>query len=260
MSEKQDRQGARTIPDLERKLNLGQRFSEVMGVANDARTSADTAKDAAKRAEDAVSKLDTNLSSEELFNRLTDNGKEQGIYREDGLIYINASYLKAGIIKGIEIIGEEGSIGGFNMTDKTLSVDWRTNYGPYTPNDLATVEAIYRSGSATTEQIYKYDVNMNGRIDSGDAVAISGMIYGTIPAYSVGRITIDSSSLVHAISIEILEGYRAGEKTTIGLGGIQTNFVSADSYYCGNSRGTSGTFTIGDKTVTIAGGLITSVG
>lgn len=259
MSEKQDRQGARTISDLERRLNYGEKFSQIMGIADDARDAAESAQSAANRAEKAVSDLDTNLSSEEIFNRLTNNGEAQGVYRENGQIYINASYLKSGEVKGVRIVGEEGTIGGFNMTDKTLSVDWRTSYGPYTPNDLATVQAIYRSGSATPEQIYKYDVNMNGRIDSGDAVAINGMIAGTIPTYSVGRITIDSSNLVHCITIEVAEGYRAGEKTTIGLGGIQTNFVSADSYYCGNSRGTSGTFTIGDKTVTIAGGIITSV-
>jgi hypothetical protein len=39
MSEKQDRQGARTPADLERKWQFGKRFAEIMGVALDAQNS-----------------------------------------------------------------------------------------------------------------------------------------------------------------------------------------------------------------------------
>lgn len=39
MSEKQDRQGARTAADLERKYQFGKRFAEIMGVALDAQNS-----------------------------------------------------------------------------------------------------------------------------------------------------------------------------------------------------------------------------
>lgn len=88
---KQDRQGVRTPADVERKYKFGERFAEVMGVATDAR-------EAAEEAAKAVGELDGKLEQDEIFNRLTDNGKVQGIYREDGLIYINASYIKSGKI------------------------------------------------------------------------------------------------------------------------------------------------------------------
>lgn len=39
MSAKQDRQGARTPADLERKYNFGKTFAEIMGIATDARES-----------------------------------------------------------------------------------------------------------------------------------------------------------------------------------------------------------------------------
>ena len=39
---KQDRQGARTVADLERKYNYGKTFAELMGLANDARESVDS--------------------------------------------------------------------------------------------------------------------------------------------------------------------------------------------------------------------------
>jgi hypothetical protein len=46
---KQDRQGARTVQDLERKYQFNRKFSEVMGVASDAKSSADSAKARLKR-------------------------------------------------------------------------------------------------------------------------------------------------------------------------------------------------------------------
>lgn len=87
MSAKQDRSAARTVEDIERRYNFEQRFSEVMGVATDARL-------AAEKAQYSVD----GLTQEQIFNILTNNGEEQGIYREDGKLYINASYIKGGII------------------------------------------------------------------------------------------------------------------------------------------------------------------
>lgn len=43
MSAKQDRQGARTATDLERKYNFGKTFAELIGLINDARDSVDAA-------------------------------------------------------------------------------------------------------------------------------------------------------------------------------------------------------------------------
>ena len=89
---KQDRQGARTIAALEQKYNFGKSFGEVMGLVESAEKAANTATE-------AVSNLDRNLDQEEIFNRLTKNGESEGVYRdEDGQIYINASYIKSGII------------------------------------------------------------------------------------------------------------------------------------------------------------------
>jgi len=89
---KQDRTAARTAQDLERKYNYGKTFAEVFGLMDEVR-------EAAEDALEAVGNLDNALTPEEIFNRLTDNGKVQGIYRyEDGQIYINASYLVTGIL------------------------------------------------------------------------------------------------------------------------------------------------------------------
>lgn len=49
-------------------------------------------------ASSAVGDLDEELTQREIFNRLTNNGQTQGIYLSKGLLYVNAKYIKTGII------------------------------------------------------------------------------------------------------------------------------------------------------------------
>ncbi len=82
---KQDRQGVRTPADLERKYEFKRRFEENAKAVEDANK--------------AVSDLDKALDAAEVFNRLTNYGKEQCFYKaEDGSIYINATYIKSGVL------------------------------------------------------------------------------------------------------------------------------------------------------------------
>lgn len=50
-------------------------------------------------ANESVYALDNALDQEKIFNRLTNNGQTQGIYLSNGLLYINGTYIQAGIIK-----------------------------------------------------------------------------------------------------------------------------------------------------------------
>ena len=87
---KQDRQGARTVADMEQRYNFGKTFADLMGIATDARTKAEEANSEAKKTAEK-------LNPTEVFNLLTNNGKDQGLYRgADGQLYINASYIKSG--------------------------------------------------------------------------------------------------------------------------------------------------------------------
>ena len=56
------------------------------------------ANQSASDAQQSVDDLDNSLNSEGVFNRLTDNGKIQGIYMSGGQLYINGSYIRAGTI------------------------------------------------------------------------------------------------------------------------------------------------------------------
>ena len=94
-SSKMDRQGARTPAQLQEQYNFGTKFAEAFGLITAASLEA-------AKASQAVKDLDENLTPEEIFDRLTDGGKAQGLYRdENGNIFINASYIAAGIISSV---------------------------------------------------------------------------------------------------------------------------------------------------------------
>lgn len=163
-------------------------------------------------------------------------------------------------IYGVKIFGEEGSIGGFNMSANTLSAEFEREWPDFTQDDLDKIIA-YRQGTVelTAEEIEKYDVNMNGSVDVGDSYVINQMILGGLPTYSKGRIVIDATDPKNTIRIEVTEGYRAGQSTSIGMGVLFSSFINADSFACGGVTGYTGSVSVGDVTLTITGGIITGV-
>lgn len=74
----------------------------------------------------AIDNYDTSLGQDEVFNKLTKGGVEQGIYIEDGKVYINAKYILAGLLAGERINGR-----GLKVIDDdknvTLEIDSNGN-------------------------------------------------------------------------------------------------------------------------------------
>lgn len=57
--------------------------------------------------DNAVKEYDTSLGQDEVFNKLTNGGEDQGIYIQDKKLYINANYILAGLLAG-EFINAKG--------------------------------------------------------------------------------------------------------------------------------------------------------
>lgn len=151
MVSKQDGVSPRTPSELELKHNFGKKFSEVMGYAADAQKAAETAQEAANRANQALDGLDQDA----VFNILTNNGEEQGIYRKDGKIYINASYIKSGtIIVEAEAFFEPGM------------------------EEVERIQAHISGVTIPESDLWLYDFNEDGVITSSDAVMVKRSIQG----------------------------------------------------------------------------------
>lgn len=88
--------------------------------------------DAKSMAQGLLDNYDDDLTQLKIFNRLTNNGTEQGIYMQDNKLYMNASYLAAGIIADVTNTNSwnlktgyfkttRGTIGGFTIDKYDIS-------------------------------------------------------------------------------------------------------------------------------------------
>lgn len=131
---RQDRQGVRLPADVERKWGFKKKF--------------DNAMEAAEAASNSVKELDKSLTQKEVFNRLTNGGKSQGLFMDvNGQVYINASYITAGILASLDnetfyldlVKGIlKGKFEEFTVQGKTV-------------DKIAEEQATTKSGSALTE-------------------------------------------------------------------------------------------------------------
>lgn len=181
---KQDRQGARTTADLERKYKFGKTFSEVMGIATDSQR-------AAEKAASAVGDIDKKLNPTEIFNILTNNGQLQGIYKgDDGEIYINASFLVTGVIKS-----PDGSItidldnGTASIKTSTETVDGKEVYSSVRPStvsvttvDDGTTSMLCNDGVVTNTPKSYYRVYASPIFDKAGFLFVVGDDEGVLEA------------------------------------------------------------------------------
>jgi hypothetical protein len=88
----------------------------------------------------AIDNYDTSLGQDEVFNKLTKGGTEQGIYIEDGKVYINAKYILSGLLageringRGLKVINDDKNVtleidskGNVILAPKTFSLQGKT--------------------------------------------------------------------------------------------------------------------------------------
>lgn len=76
--------------------------------------------DAVEEVGDAIEALDGSLDQQGVFNRLTNNGAAQGIYLDNGKLYVNAEYIVSGII------ADKAGKNRWNLTTGALVTDSMT--------------------------------------------------------------------------------------------------------------------------------------
>lgn len=166
MSNKMDKAGARTPADIERRY--GKSFAETLGIAEDARN---TAEKALKAANDVDGKLD----HEEIFNRLTNNGQIKCIREIDGQIYINASYINSGKMSADRLNIEELFAKDINMSGTfTHTVD--AFLYPGEPELKALRDALMVSFPAPYDPLL--DFNSDGVLDAVDLTICQKAVLG----------------------------------------------------------------------------------
>ena len=99
---------------------------------------------ATNQAKSQVDSFEKELTQLYIFNKLTNNGKNQGVYLSNGLLYINATYMKAGIITG-------------------GSSYWNLDTGSFYTKSMTAVD-MKASGTFTCGSTYKAELNSTGQL------------------------------------------------------------------------------------------------
>ena len=133
------------------KLAEARKYAETK--ASDALTAAKAQSksdsEAAKAAAQAyVDALDESLGQRSIFDRLTNNGKTQGIYLSGGLLYLNATYMKTGVL-------DAALVKAGRLTDKKGLNFWDMDTGEFSLSANSTINGNKASSLATQTQAQK---------------------------------------------------------------------------------------------------------
>ena len=133
------------------KLAEAKKYAETK--ASEAETAAKaqskTDSEAAKAAAQAyVDALDESLGQRSIFDRLTNNGKTQGIYLSGGLLYLNATYMKTGVL-------DAALVKAGRLTDKKGLNYWDMDTGEFSLSANSTINGNKASSLATQTQAQK---------------------------------------------------------------------------------------------------------
>lgn len=145
-------------------------------------------------ADNKISAYNTNLNQQAVFNKLTNNGQNQGIYLENGELYINGEYIKANSISADSLdVTEDFSLHGqFTSYKDYQSVQdyFRLDMNAssllfYAGNDLAGKIEPMVFGTTQSINLTCYDKNTGNTIVS---IGPSGI---TVPSGSGAKIITD---------------------------------------------------------------------
>ena len=130
--------------------------------------------------DEVIDAVDKKLTQKDIFNRLTNNGANQGMFIEDGNVYFNATYIKSGeinsdLIKTGKISSKDGSV-YFDLDNSVV----HTTDGQYVTT-LDKNSIIVKSGERMLSQLYGYSETY--RDDT--------IMYGILNMYDYGQ-TLDS--------------------------------------------------------------------
>lgn len=203
--------------------------------------------DAEDYTDEQVNALDTSLNQQDVFNRLTNNGQTQGIYLQNGKVYINASFIQSGTISANYISG--GTIDADDVSIINLIADHILEYGNNNTWMLES-KASYMDLRQLVSSIWKQRIGIyistgGGvlRVSSGDVDANGTPLGGT-----------SRRTFVYNDSVVVGKDENGDNQGT-----VYTKFVSASSTIQAGAFTTSGTISA-DGNISSSGNISATSG
>lgn len=209
--------------------------------------------------DEVMNEVDKTLTQEDIFNRLTDHGKSQGMFIEDGNVYFNATYIKSGeinsdLIKTGKISSKDGSV-YFDLDNSEIHT---------TDNKFVTTldknSIIIKSGDNTLARLSGYDETYG--TENVVQIADAMLKFDTYQYDDIEKTTTHTDTM-------ILDGssitFRAGEVTSSSsMSSLSKAGLSTERITFNNAIGTltaqkesdtSGRFVIGFSTTQFRGNV-----
>lgn len=189
-------------------------------------TLASTLADAKSYTDNSVGSYDSSLNQEKVFNKLTNNGTAQGLFMENGQLYINFTYGKGGTLK----LGGNNNVNGLlQVLNASGNVITTLNNSGINTTSLTATKYINVNGDSTS--FLKIPADDTGK--SYMQISKAGMKIVN-PSMEVKYRT-DSTSIAIAIdkTSDSKNWLYLGPSTvhTVGVGGTNSGEFSPDSDY-----------------------------
>lgn len=178
------------------------------------------AQSTANSAQNAVNTLDNSLNQQGVFNRLTNNGAAQGIYMQNGQLYINMSYARAGTLV----------LGGLNNQNGLLQVlnANGTEIGTWNNNGLS---ATGQFTSKSSNGQYVVDV-LDGEIRLLNNNAVAGKIQWSPATIRRPNATVFSGDTV---AMETNDAYIIANGRNISIGSETEVYLNSYTIHLGST-------------------------
>lgn len=171
-------------------------------------------------AKNYVDVLDESLGQKNVFDRLTNNGQTQGIYLNGGLLYINGTYIKSGVIDAALV--KAGII-----SDKKGLCYWNLDTGDMhttsmTATDITATGQITSTSNGTSAAIkggtMTYSNNYGGRFQiSNDRMGYSGNSWVNLIGNNVDNLVIQNETSSYNSSLYVMCGPDFGDAASLFL-------------------------------------------
>ena len=165
----------------------------------------------------AVNNYDASLNQTKVFNKLTNNGQIQGIYMQNGQLYINASYMATGILADA-YNNTKWNLQTGKLESKKLSID--STY--FSLSETGTITSIATDGKKIvldkgTITGYKSNGQLSAKLEIGDGYF--NIANGVLAIQGVVGVTGNTSFVKSLASEEYVIGHQEG-KTVYDVSGV----------------------------------------
>lgn len=198
-------------------------------ILSEAKTNAEEAAGA------AADTLNKSLTQKEIFDRLTNNGESEGIYMENGKLYVNGSYIKSGTITadlinaGIIKVKASGGAEEIDLGDTIKMTSEGIEVTTYWGNYIEIKPNIFNGISFTGD----------GDAGTGAAVGIArdGILVKNNSDKLLGNFVIQYPSTVIGYNrIRISDALYPGQYVSLGIDSGSYTISTSGSMYCSGSK------------------------